>query len=88
MKTDPSRKQTLRRAILDKLGATAPHALPEVTLLVALRFDLRPEPQEPEFADALLYLHGRGYIRAMEEDLDETRLKWFITEPGKTLLKQ
>jgi hypothetical protein len=85
---NPTRQQDIRRAILDKLERAEPYALPETALQVEVNAQLRPPLGQAEFDEALLFLQSRGFVRTLPDDLDETLVKWLITEAGKTILRK
>jgi hypothetical protein len=81
-----NRQQNIRRAVLDKLERAEPYALPEESLQVEVNAQLRPPLGQAEFDDAMLWLQSRGFVKPLPDDLDDTLVKWLITEAGKTLL--
>jgi len=82
------RSTNIRRAILDILERAQPYALPESQLAVELNGALRPPAGKAEIDDAILFLQVRGYITTVPDSLDESLVKWAITESGMTMLRQ
>jgi hypothetical protein len=82
------RPTNIRRAILDILERAQPYALPEQQLTVELNGAVRPPAGKAEIDEEILFLQVRGYITTVPDSLDETLVKWAITEAGKTMLRQ
>ena len=83
-----TRPLTIRKATLEILERADPYALPEDQLLIELNTALRPPVGKAEFYDALLFLNTRKHIITIPDNIDDTLVKWAISETGKTLLRQ
>ena len=83
-----TRTLTIRKATLEILERAEPYALPERQLLVELNTALRPPAAQAEFDDALIFLNIRNHIAIVPDNLDETFVKWVITETGKAVIRQ
>jgi hypothetical protein len=77
----------IRRAILDILERALPYALPESQLTVELNGAIRPHAGRAELDEELLFLQSRAYIATVPDPLDDSLVKWAITEAGKTMLR-
>jgi hypothetical protein len=82
------RSTTIRRAILEILERAQPYALPEQQLIVELNGSIRPPAGKAEFDEEILFLQVRGYIATVPDSLDESLIKWAVTEAGRTTLRQ
>jgi hypothetical protein len=82
------RSTNIRRAVLELLERAQPYALPEQQLIVELNGSVRPPAGKAEIDEEILFLQVRGYITTVPDSLDESLVKWAITEAGRAALRQ
>jgi hypothetical protein len=82
------RRTNIRRAVLDILECASPLAEPEEQLLLELNGRMRPPAGMAECDEEILFLQSRGFIARVPDALDDSLVKWCITEAGKAMLRQ
>lgn len=81
-----SRQVILAKAILERLKASKPYALPQAQLATEVNGTVRPPAKPAEFKAALEILGSRDCIAQLADDFDPAAIKWLITESGEAAL--
>lgn len=86
--SNPMRKVTGLRTILEQLNHALGYAVPEVALRPQVDGLLRPSSTDEEWEAWTAELAGsqRNAIKKVPSDFDEDLVQWTITERGRVLL--